>query len=322
MGSITVGSPGSVPDQPPLSPEEVARRGLAGGARAARAATATLAGSGVAEPAASLVQRWVAVHEGQLALLSAADTPHLLTGRVAPGDGAAPVAAVPGPRTVAQQLAALTGTALSVAPLGAATALTYSRMAAARLAQHSVLANVIGVTPDTPAERYPDTVPVEVLQEILAARHAAVDGYLTAAAWASRDARDTFLGQLAAHERARDALADLVRARDVGPVPAAPGYALPGEVSETLTAGGSPRSDDRAALLAKVVETNLARSVAAAAGALAAAVVPEKGFRLRDRGSAEFAAARQALAAVTADLGAAEAARQRWGGDPLTLPGS
>jgi hypothetical protein len=297
----------AAPQPPPLSPPEAARSVVAGGARAAVRVLTTADPATLPGDVPGRVAGWVEVHRSHLAALAdpaAAPFP-AGTGEAVPdllraGD---PV------RTIAELLGGLGAAAAAAAVSAPGAAPVHLRIAAARWAQEHQLLTAAGRPPR--AVPWPPAPPVDVLQAVLAAEHAVIDGYTTAAAW-DGGRRGAYLAAAARHEGARDRLVGAVREAGAIPVPAAPGYAVPADA-----APGAGPVPQRALTLAVAVEAGLARAaVAAAVSRLAAS--EDAG---RDEGAAS-SDARQLAAALTAVAAEAEVARQSWGAPPQALPGS
>jgi hypothetical protein len=299
----------AAPQPPPLSPQEAARSVVAGGSRAAvRVLSAT-------DPAAlpggtgGRLAGWVEIHRAHLSALADGAAPSF------PGRTATEVPATLQPTDPVRSLAGLLG-GLGVSAAGAAVAAPaaaplHVRISAARLAQEGALLAAAGLPPRAPA--WPQQSPVTVIQGVLAAEHAVVDGYTTAAAW-DVERREQFLAAAARHDAARDRLAELVASAGETPVPAAPGYALPLEA----TPGVAPLAQ-RALALAVAVETGLAR----AAAAVASDHLVSRPGADADRAAAEAdPATRGVVTALAVVASEAEQSRQAWGAPAQPLPGT
>ncbi|MGF1661696.1 MAG: DUF4439 domain-containing protein [Kineosporiaceae bacterium] len=301
----------AAPQPPPLSPQEAARSVVAGGARAAVRVLGTADPAVLPADTGGRLATWVEIHRSHLSSLADAPAVAFPAGSAAgpPGNLQAgdPV------RSLARWLGALGVSAAGAAATAPAAAPLHVPIAAARLAQEAALLAAAGL-PARPAT-WPEGSPAGVLQKVLAAEHAVVDGYTTAAAWDSRR-REEFLAAAVRHEAARDLLAELVASAGETPVPAAPGYALPPEA-----APGAGSVAQRALALAVTVETGLARAAAVAAADHLAARAEAGGSDDADDATAD-PGTRNLVAAVAVVAAEAERARQAWGAPAQPLPGT
>lgn len=292
----------AIPRPPALSPAEAARTVVAGGARAAARSLTEIDAGLLPADTPGRITAWVEIHRAHLISLADTASSNFPAGR--------PVA-VPGALGLADPVRALAGVLQAVAGGAVRAAVTvpdaaplYCRIAAARAAQDRQLRSAAGLP--VAAVSWPDATPTDVLQLVLAAEHAVVDGYTTAAAWDS-ERRDRLVAAAVRHEDSRDALAALIVAGGAAPVTAAPGYAVP---AEAAPGAGTPA--ERATVLAVAVESGLARAAIEAATTFLSRPQSER---------AEV----DAVAVAAAGAGAAaeaEVARQSWGAAPEPLPGS
>lgn len=301
----------AAPQPPPLSPQEAARSVVAGGARAAIRVLGATDPAVLPDAVAGRIAGWVEIHRTHLAALADSPAARFPAGTAVEAPGT--LRAADPVRSLARLLGGLGVTAAGAAVTAPAAAALHVRIAAARLAQEGGLLAAAGLSPRGPA--WPEGSPAAVLQQVLAAEHAVVDGYTTAAAWdASR--RQDFLAAAVRHEAARDRLAELVTSAGETPVSAAPGYALPPEAAP----GAAPVAQ-RALALAVAVETGLARvAVVVASDHVGAGGAPD-GEPADATGRAD-PTARDVVTALAVVAAGAESARQAWGAAAQPLPGS
>ncbi len=296
-----------VPLPPPPSPAEVARARVAGGAQAlVDALTGFDPGQAPGDVSARLAG-WIEVHLSHLVALAepvAAPAPGLPES-VATGAPPAALAVTAPLSGVAGLLRSMTAQASVLAPTAPAAGALFAQIAIARGAQDLLVRSAAGLAVTVPA--WPADSPVEAVQALLSAEHAAVDGYVTATAFA-RTRRADLQARRRAHQSTRDALVGVLTAVGVSPVPAAPGYGLPPAVVAGGAAAGDP--DGRAVALALDLETGVLRTVLGVVTGLLAAEPTTR--------AAGWPLARASLALAWES----EAARQRWGAPPQALPGS
>lgn len=295
---------------PPPSTAEIARKQVAAGSRVLVAVLGALDPAALPPDTAARLPGWIEVSRQQLALLGDSGTrPDLLRGTPR---AAAPIdtAAVPPslrPRDPVRAAADLTQVlgdiAVAAAASSPAAGIVHARIAAARWAQDSLMRAALALPQREVL--WPEASPLDLLQALLAAEHAAVDAGTTAAAWA-RAQRDTVLGLRREHEASRDRLVAAVVAAKGVPVPAEPGYGLPPEVLPGAPAAADP--DQRALTLALAVESGVGRAAVTALGAYLAAPPP-------DSPVVGVAGAAVALLSRT------EVSRQRLAAAPAPLPG-
>jgi hypothetical protein len=305
----------AVPRPPALSPAEAARTVVAGGSRAAIRSLTLAASGALPGDITARVAAWVEIHRTHLTALS--DTVPASFPAGSPAPAVPDTLRQPDPvRGLAGLLHGLEAGAVHAAAAVPGAAALYVGIAAARGAQDRQLRTAAGLPVATTA--WPDGTPVDVLQAVLAAEHAVVDGYTTAAAW-DPGRRDRFVAAAVRHEVARDGLAALVAGTGATPVTAAPGYAVP---SDAVPGVGTVT--DRATALAVAVETGLARAAVAAAASFLTQTPAGTGEA--DGAASPGPGAADDPAAVTAALAAtaaeAEVARQAWGAAAAPLPGS
>lgn len=303
----------AAPQPPPLSPQEAARSVVAGGARAAVRVLTTTDLSALPGDTAGRVGGWIEIHRAHLSALADSPAATFPGGTGTPSPGALGVEDQV--RSLRRLLGGLGTGAAAAAVAAPAAAPLHVRIAAARLAQEGQLLAASGLPPR--AAPWPEGSPVAVLQAVLAAEHAVVDAYTTAAAW-DTGRREAFLAGAVRHDATRDRLIELIAGAGETPVPAAPGYALPPEAAP----GVAPVAQ-RALTLAVTVETGLARAAAVAASDHLAASAQT---RADDRGDAAPGpadpAARDLVTALAVVAAGADVARQAWGAPAQFLPGT
>lgn len=300
-GPVRIDGAVAVPTPPPPSAGEVARRRLAGASQALLSALLRVDPAAAPGDIGPRLTGWTKVHRTHLVTLAepAAVAPPGLG--VVGASGAGALAATDPVLTATGLLRAMAADAVDVSLSDAALGPLALRIATARSAQDQVLRAQTGQP--VPLAPWPPDAPVEPVQALLAAEHAVIDGYTTAAARAVAR-RGELERRRREHETIRDTLTALLAAAGHRPVPAEPGYALPADVAPDAD------PDTRAVQLAVIVETGALRTGLAAATAVLSAVDAPGDLRLA------------MLRSTVALLGDIEAARQRWGAEPDPLPGS